>query len=102
MKYTHKLTLLRSVLLVSAIAMPLQYAVSAEALSMSETETVTTLLVTRKGTAVTLKLSSGQEISGKVKAVNKNLVHIANISGKEYFDGFIPLSKIEAVEIRNR
>lgn len=51
---------------------------------------------------VTVRLRSGQEMTGTVRAVTARLVHLGAISGREYFDAVISADAIEAVVIRIR
>ena len=54
------------------------------------------------GKSVTLKLSSGEELGGKVGKVGAEAVQITEISGKEFYDALIPLNNIVAVIVRAR
>ncbi len=60
------------------------------------------LLATRINTLVTLKLSSGEELTGTLKAAGNALVHLNQLAGREYFDAAIPVERIEAVIVRIR
>ncbi|MCW5603986.1 MAG: hypothetical protein KIT18_05515 [Burkholderiales bacterium] len=51
---------------------------------------------------VTLRLRSGQEITGTVKNVTGRLVQLGEISGKEFFDAVIPLEAVDAILIRTK
>lgn len=55
-----------------------------------------------KGKAVTVTLTSGQTVSGYVKEVTVNLLHLEKLSQKEFFDAIIVLDKITSVESRVR
>ena len=46
---------------------------------------------------VTVHLNSGNEISGTVKAIGNNFVHIEKLIGKEYYDALIDISDVSAV-----
>jgi hypothetical protein len=52
------------------------------------------------GKTVELRLNSGEKIGGKVQQVTDNVVHLSNLTGAEYFDGFINTKDISAVVIR--
>ena len=59
-------------------------------------------LVGLAGKSVTLHLSNGSTITGKVAEVSKQHVRIAEISGKEYFDALVRVDAIVALETRAR
>jgi hypothetical protein len=55
-----------------------------------------------KGKSVTLTLSSGQTISGIVSDVKGNLLHLAKISQKEFYDALVAIDHITAIEMKVR
>ena len=59
-------------------------------------------LVTLKGKSVTLTLSSGQTITGIVSDVKGNLLHLAKISQKEFYDALVAIDHITAIETKVR
>ena len=59
-------------------------------------------LVTLKGKSVTLTLSSGQTITGIVSEVKGNLLHLAKISQKEFYDALVAIDHITAIETKVR
>ncbi|MGQ0749002.1 MAG: hypothetical protein ACT4PS_00560 [Betaproteobacteria bacterium] len=87
-------------LLVAAAFAFLPAAQSAE-LRVSENDTVESLLKAQKG-RVTVRLRSGQELSGTVRAVTSKMLHLGALSGREFFDAAVPLASIEAVIVRTR
>ena len=62
--------------------------------------TVLGILQGNAGKTVELHLNSGEKIGGKVHQVTDNVVHLSNLTGAEYFDGFINTKDISAVVIR--
>jgi hypothetical protein len=62
--------------------------------------TVLSILQGSAGKTVELHLNSGEKIGGKIQQVNDNVVHLSNLTGAEYFDGFINTKDISAVVIR--
>lgn len=68
---------------------------------VSANDTVESVLTAQKG-RVTLRLRSGQELTGTVRAVTGKLVHLGALSGREFFDAVVPLETIEAVIIRTK
>jgi hypothetical protein len=61
-----------------------------------------TVLAAQKGKRVTVRLRSGQEITGTVGNVTGKLVQFGAVSGKEFFDAVVPLEAIEAVIVRTK
>ena len=62
--------------------------------------TVLSILQGSAGKTVELHLNSGEKIGGKIEKVTENVVHLSNLTGAEYFDGFINTKDISAVVIR--
>ena len=62
--------------------------------------TVLSILQSSAGKTVELRLNSGEKIGGKIQQVTDNVVHLSNLTGAEYFDGFINTKDISAVVIR--
>ena len=65
-------------------------------------DSVQTVLAAQKGTRLSIRVRSGQEITGVVRDVNASVVQIGAVGGKEFFDAVIPLGAIEAVFVRTR
>jgi hypothetical protein len=71
-------------------------------LQVGANDTVESMLRAQKDKRVTLRLRSGQEITGVVRAANARVVQIGAVSGREFFDAVVPLSSIDAVLIRTK
>lgn len=54
----------------------------------------------QKGKKVAIRLASGEELSGTVKSVSGNLLHLGEISGREVFDAVVDIDKISAILVR--
>ena len=92
---------MRAVLLVLcclAIAAP----AVAQDVTISANDTTQSVLAARKGQRVTVRLRSGQELTGTVRDATPKLVVIAAVSGREFFDAVVPLEAVEAVFIRTK
>ena len=89
-------------LFASLITMVLIFAQSALAadLSIKNSDTIQSLLEAKKGTIITLRLTDGEEMTGKVRFVSKELVQLEELSGRDYYDGIIDVKKISAIVIR--
>lgn len=76
--------------------------VVAEPLSVGNDDNIQSVLSAYKGKQVTVRLTSGGEITGEVGEVNGEIVHLIGLSGREFFDAVAPLQKIEALIIRTK
>ena len=91
-------TLLASIALSALLCGP----VYAQSPDISDSDTIASVLTAQKGKRVVLRLRSGQDLTGTVKAVTPKLVHLATLSGREFFDAVIALESIESVQLRTR
>jgi len=69
-------------------------------LKVGANDTMQTLLAAHKGVRVTVRVRSGQEITGVVREVNGSVVQLGAVTGKEFFDAIVPLSVVDAVFVR--
>ena len=74
--------------------------VCAQEVSITPSDTTQSVLAAQKGKRVTLRLASGQELTGTIREASATLVVIGALSGREFFDAVVPLAQIEAVLIR--
>jgi len=89
--------------ILSGIALcALLVAVSAPAapLSVGDGDTVQKVLQGQVGKRVTIRVAAGEELSGTVRTVNAEVVHLGELAGKEFFDAVVPLKAIDAVIVR--
>jgi len=91
---------MRPLLAALAVSLFAALPVQAQELSINANDSVQTVLAARKGKLATVKLSGGQELTGKVREVTGKLVVLGGLSGREFFDAAIPLEKVEAVLVR--
>jgi hypothetical protein len=71
-------------------------------LTVAKADTIRTILEKHAGQRVSVKLESGEELTGVVRSVGDRLVHLGELTGKEYFDAVVDHDKIAAVVIRMR
>jgi hypothetical protein len=91
-----------SVLVLStALACATTPAAGAE-LRVAASDSIETVLAAQKDKRVTVRLRSGQEITGTVRNVNGKLVQLGAVTGKEFFDAVVPLEAVEAVLVRTK
>lgn len=74
----------------------------AEPLSINEKDDIESVLKAHNGKRVTVKLNSGEELTGTVGALGDDLVHLRELSGKEFFDAVVNTDEISALIIRTR
>lgn len=70
--------------------------------ALAPADTTQSVLAAQKGKRITLRLRSGQELTGTVRDCTSHLVVIETLAGREYFDAVVPLESVEAVLVRNR
>ena len=76
--------------------------VIAEPLSITADDNIESVLKSNDGKQVTVKLGSGDELTGTIGTVNGKLVHLRELSGKEFFDAVVSMDDISAVIIRTK
>lgn len=65
-------------------------------------DTVKSVLERHPGKTVTVRLHGGEELSGKVTKVGDEVVHLAELTGRDFYDAIVPLDHIDAVILRAR
>ncbi len=65
-------------------------------------DSIAVVLKRHEGKTVYIMLKSGAEISGKVSKLGASTVHISALTGMDYYDAVIDLSKIVGVKYRAR
>jgi hypothetical protein len=88
-------------LLSAALACAIVPATAAE-LKVGANDSVQSVLTAAKGSRATVRLRSGQELTGVVREVNARVAHLGALSGREFFDAVVPLDAVEAVLIRTK
>jgi hypothetical protein len=76
--------------------------VSAQGLNVTPADTVQSVVSAQKGKRVTLRLRSGQELTGVLRDSTDRLVVLGELSGREFFEAVVPIESIEAVIVRTR
>lgn len=90
-----------ALILSTALGSAAALAASAE-LRVTPSDSVETVLAAQKDKRVTVRLRSGQEITGSVRSVSSKLVQLGAVTGKEFFDAVVPLEAVEAVLVRTK
>lgn len=65
-------------------------------------DTIQKQIAAHKGKKLTVRLQSGEELTGTVKEATNELLHLGELSGKEFFDAVIDISKVSAILVRNK
>ncbi len=74
-----------------------------KAVRFEEQDNVASVLRRLEGRAVKIRLAgSGDEIAGKVQKVGKDLVHLSEIGGREFYDALIRIDQVSAVVVQVR
>ena len=73
-----------------------------EKLEVNDADTVKVILERHLGKRVAVVLSTGQEMSGVVTKVTRDVLHLSELTGREFYDAVVPLDRINAVVIRVR
>ncbi len=60
------------------------------------------ILTSYQGKRVALRLESGEELEGTITTVGDQLVHVAKLSKRDFYDAVIRIDKINAVIFRVR
>lgn len=94
-------TAVRIFLIAAALACAAVPATGAE-LKVGANDTVQSVLTAQKGARVTVRLRSGQELTGVVREVGARVVQLGAISGREFFDAVVPLEAVDAVLVRTK
>lgn len=73
---------------------------SAQSIAVAPTDTIQSVVAAQKGKRVTLRLRSGQELSGTLRESTDRLVVLVELTGREFFDAVVPIEAIEAIIVR--
>jgi hypothetical protein len=68
-----------------------------------EQDSMATVLKRLEGKPVRLRLvGSGEEVLGKLQKVGKELAHLSDLSGREFFDAVVRIDQVSAVSVQVR
>lgn len=105
MKSHLKRAMITILILMSALMLPLSTMAGVASAEVVEVEgarfnlklSMDENLKSHVGKTVTVVLISGKELTGKVKAVEREYLHLEALKGKEFFDALVRLDHISAV-----
>ena len=84
------------------VCVVLATAAFAQGLTVAPADTTQSVIAAQKGKRITVRLRSGQELSGVVRDSSDRLLVLGEVSGREFFDAAVPIDAIEAVLVRTR
>jgi UDP-N-acetyl-D-mannosaminuronic acid transferase (WecB/TagA/CpsF family) len=68
-----------------------------------EQDTMAAVLKRLEGKAVRIRLAGGgEEVVGKLEKVGKELAHLSNLSGREFFDAAVRIDQVASVAVQVR
>jgi hypothetical protein len=72
-------------------------------LRIEESDTMVTMLKRLEGRPVKIRLAAGgEELSGKIQKVTKDLVQLSDLTGREFFDAIIRVDQVASVAVQVR
>lgn len=92
---------LRLLALAAACACAASFA-SAQPLVVTADDSIEKLLAAQKGKRVTVKLGPNDELTGVVRTVSPNVLHLGELAGRELFDAAIDIKQVRAVIVRTK
>ena len=87
-------------ILLAALSLPV--AAQEAKLEVRSNDTVRTVLERQVGKRVSVVLTTGPELAGVVTSVGDKVVHLSELTGREFFDAVVNLDQVGAVVIRTR
>lgn len=78
------------------------HAAEAVKIEIQNGDSIKSILARQAGKQVKLRLKGGEELGGVVAKVGDNVVHLSELTGKEFYDAAIGLDEISAVIVRAR
>lgn len=93
---------LLSWLLITGFLISIPLTSLADPLAVDSADSVASLLGKYKGKRVSIRVSSGDELTGSVGEVTDKLVVLHELSGREFFDAAVNIEKISAIIVRTK
>jgi hypothetical protein len=93
---------MRTSLLIIAFCLGFAGTALAQEVTINANDSTQSVIAAQKGKRVTLRLRSGQELTGMVREATAKLVVLGAVTGRELFDAVVPLEAVEAVLVRTK
>lgn len=91
----------RKILAATTLTLCLMAATPAQAgLDPKADDTMKSVLSRQTGQTIELRLKNGEKIGGKVELIGKDLVHLTQLTGAEFFEAVIVIDDVAAVVVR--
>ncbi len=74
----------------------------ADGLAIKPGDTLQKQVAALKGKKVTVKLQGTEELTGVIKDSTSELLQLSELSGREFFDAIIDMSKVTAILVRTK
>ncbi|MDP9099845.1 MAG: hypothetical protein M3N48_12780 [Verrucomicrobiota bacterium] len=71
-------------------------------IDLQTSDTILGTLQKNVGQVVELRMKSGEKIGGKIAKVGDKLVHLAQLTGADFFDAAVDAADISAVVVRTK
>ena len=71
-------------------------------IDLQTSDTILGILQKNIGQTVELRMKSGEKIAGRLEKVGDKLVHLAQLTGAEFYDAAVDASDVSAVVVRTR
>ena len=71
-------------------------------IDLQTSDTILGILQKNVGQTVELRMKSGEKIAGRLEKVGDKLVHLAQLTGAEFYDAAVDASDVSAVVVRTR
>ena len=71
-------------------------------IDLQTSDTILGILQKNIGQVVELRMKSGEKIAGRLEKVGDKLVHLAQLTGAEFYDAAVDASEVSAVVVRMR
>jgi hypothetical protein len=92
-----------AVFAVLAVSLPPSSPAQDAKLDVKSADTIKSVLEAQRGKRVSVVLNNGgQEITGVVSTVGDSVVHLSELSGRDFFDAVVTLDRISAVIVKVR
>ena len=88
--------------LITALILSTALTAQAQEVAITAGDSVQSILAAQKGKRITVRLRSGQELTGTVRDTNSKVAVLGAIGGREFFDAVVALEHVEAVLIRTK
>src|SRR3954453_10082475 len=71
-------------------------------IDLQTSDTILGILQKNVGQVVELRMKSGEKIAGKIEKVGDKLVHLAQLTGAEFYDAVVDTGDVSAVVVRTK